>query len=224
MNILLVEDNRDIAELIFDYFEADGVTLDYAATGKQGLNLALEHDYDCIILDIMLPGIDGLTICQILRETGKNTPIIMLTARDTKEDLLDGLNGGADDYLVKPFALEILEARVRALIRRADSKRFCKKLSYGPLCIETDTRKVYREKRSLKLNPTCYEILTILAKQYPEPASRAQIERRIWKDESPDDDVLRKHIYQLRNIVDKPFAIPIIKTIPKYGYALDVTL
>ena len=109
MNILLVEDNRDIAELIFDYFEADGVTLDYAATGKQGLNLALEHDYDCIILDIMLPGIDGLTICQILRETGKNTPIIMLTARDTKEDLLDGLNGGADDYLVKPFALEILE-------------------------------------------------------------------------------------------------------------------
>ena len=109
MKLLLIEDNKDIAEVIFEYFEQAGAVLDYAANGNQGLELALHESYDCIITDVMLPGKDGLSICAELREQGVNTPIIMLTARDTREDMLLGFHNGADDYVVKPFELELLE-------------------------------------------------------------------------------------------------------------------
>ena len=106
MNVLLIEDCQEVAEIIFDYFEQTDIELDYAATGTLGLKLASEQDFDCIILDIMLPGIDGLSLCKALRQRGKDTPVIMLTTRDTNPDIKQGLNIGADDYLVKPFDIE----------------------------------------------------------------------------------------------------------------------
>lgn len=221
MKLLLVEDNQDIAELIFDYFEGDGVALDYAATGNQGAYLASTECYDCIILDLMLPGVDGMTICRKLREEGNNTPIVILTARDTNEDLLNGLRDGADDYVVKPFELEVLEARIQAVLRRAGGIGFSKQYICGPLKIDVQTRQVYRDDTLLRLNPTCYSILLLLAQNYPSPTSRQEIERHIWQDDPPDEDILRKHMYQLRKVVDKPFEKTIVKTLPKIGYTLE---
>ena len=119
MNILLIEDNRDLALNMLDFFEAKGSTVDLASDGVSGLHLAASSDYDVIILDLMLPGIDGLTICRRLREVGKQKPILILTARDSLEDKIAGLEAGADDYVIKPAALREVEARLRALVRRA---------------------------------------------------------------------------------------------------------
>ena len=221
MKILLVEDNKDIAEIIFDHFEASGCVLDYAANGNQGLFLANSGSYDCIILDIMLPGIDGITLCQQLRDEGNNTPIIMLTARDTGTDMLAGFKHGADDYVVKPFDLDILQARIHAVTRRSGGLAFQKHYQCGPLRIDVQAHQVFREQTLLKLNPTCYEILLLLAKKHPQPVSREEIERTLWQDEPPQQDILRKHIYQLRKIVDAPHNRSIIKTLPKVGYAIE---
>lgn len=220
MKLLLVEDNKDIADVIFDYFESAGMTMDYAANGMQGLSLASSENYDCIILDIMLPGIDGLSVCKQLREEGRDTPIIMLTARDTNEDTLMGFQHGADDYVIKPFELEVLEARIRAVLRRTSGTGFKKEVLCGPLRIDVQARQAYRENVLLKLNPTCYSILVLLARQSPNPVAREDIERHLWGDEPPEEDVLRKHIYHLRKVVDKPFASELITTIPKVGYSI----
>lgn len=221
MKLLLVEDSKDIADVIFEYFERTGATMDYAANGNQGAVLAEKGSYDCIILDIMLPGMDGLSICQHLREQGNNTPIIILTARDTNEDILSGFNDGADDYVVKPFELEVLEARINAIIRRTAGIGFQKEYICGPLRINVNTRQIFRGNTLLRLNPTCYAILQLLTQKHPLHTTREEIERHIWNDEPPDEDVLRKHIYQLRKVVDKPFEQSIIKTLPKIGYVIN---
>lgn len=220
MKLLLVEDNKDIAELIFDFFENVGVAMDYASNGIQGLNLASSEDYDCIILDIMLPGLDGLSVCQELREQGNDTPVIMLTARDTNDDTLEGFQHGADDYVIKPFELEVLQARIQAVIRRCSGAGFKKEIVCGSLHIDVQTRAASWDGKPLKLNPTCYAILLLLARSYPNPVQRNDIERHLWGDEPPEEDVLRKHIYHLRKVLDKPFAQELITTIPKVGYAL----
>lgn len=224
MKILLVEDNKDIAEMIFDYFETAGVMMDYAANGIQGLSLASQENYDCIILDIMLPGMDGLSLCRELRTQQIDTPVIMLTARDTHQDMLSGFKDGADDYVVKPFALEVLEARIQAVTRRTSGTGFKKDIICGPLRIDVQARSAYRNDCPLKLNPSCYTILLLLARQSPNPVSRKELERQLWGDEPPEEDVLRKHIYQLRKIVDKPFEQELITTIPKIGYAITSRL
>lgn len=221
MKLLLIEDNNDIAELIFDYFEQLKYELDYASNGVQGLQLATQHQYDCVILDIMLPGIDGIELCEQLRCDGNNTPIIMLTARDSQQDVLRGFNGGADDYVVKPFELEVLEARIKALFRRSEGIGFQKEIVCGEININLVTRTAFRNSTALKLNPTCYSILLFLAKNHPQPSTKQELERHLWGEELPDQDVLRKHIYQLRTIVDKPFLTKVIKTIPKIGYSID---
>ncbi len=221
MKLLLIEDAKDVAELIFDYLEQRHFALDYAVSGSQGFLLASENFYDCIILDLMLPRIDGLTVCKQLRENGLNTPIIMLTARDTNEDMLRGFRYGADDYIVKPFDLELLEARINAVVRRTSQDGFKKRLTCGPLTVDLTTRKVTREGIDISLNPSCFSILALLIRKYPAPASREEIASTLWKDELPDDDLLRKHIYQLRKILDKPFDQHIIKTLPKVGYLIE---
>ena len=222
MKLLLVEDCREVAEVIFEYFEADGVELDYAATGVQGLSLAMAGEFDCIILDVMLPGMDGLSLCRRLRELGLNTPIVMLTARDTNQDMLTGLRQGADDYVVKPFDLELLEARIQAVVRRSSGSGFSNRLEIGPLSLDLAARQVWREQQEITLTPSCFHILRLMAEKYPGVASREHIEAALWPDELPDQDVLRKHIYQLRQKVDKPFGRDIIRTVPKLGYKLEV--
>lgn len=220
MKLLLVEDNQQVAEVIFEYFEEPTYDLDYAATGTLGLQLASENSYQCIILDIMLPGIDGLTLCKSLRDHGVSTPIIMLTARDTNQDMLRGLSIGADDYILKPFDLELLEARIHAVVRRSDGSGFKSSITVGDLFIDLRTRTVTRENKLIKLNPSGFKILKLLCQRAPNTVSREEIERVLWPDNTPDQDLLRKHIYQLRTKIDKPFHDEIIVTVPKLGYKI----
>ena len=133
--VLLVEDNREVAGILFDYFECEGMELDYADNGELGLQLALEGTFDLILLDLMLPRMDGLTVCNKLREAGVNTPVLMLTALDNRDDMLNGFKHGADDYLTKPFDLEILEARIHALIKRYKGQVDSSVLQFGRLKI-----------------------------------------------------------------------------------------
>ena len=220
MKILLVEDCQSVAEVIFDYFEASGINLDYAATGTLGLSLAQSQKFDCIVLDIMLPGLDGISLRQQLRAEGNNTPIIMLTARETDSDMLSGFREGADDYIVKPFNLELLEARIHSLIRRNSGTGFINQLTYGFITLDINTHQVWRGKSELKLTPIGFKILKLLVQRSPNLVSRQEIEDVLWPDDPPDQDILRKHVYQLRNKVDTPFTENIIETVPKLGYRL----
>ena len=221
--ILFVEDDTDIAENVADYLEVKGHVLDFALDGIGGLHLALTQDYDVIVLDIMLPGMDGLTLCRKLREQGtKQIPILMLTARDTLSDKLEGFEAGADDYLVKPFELQELEARLGALVRRAG--QLCQKhLQVGDLQVDMGKMAVQRAGIPIELNRTSMKILILLVQAYPNVVSRKEIEHVLWGDMPPGSDALRSHIYSLRQAIDKPFNRPLIQTVHGVGYRLVET-
>lgn len=219
--VLLVEDNQEVAGILFDYFESIGMQLDYAANGELGLQLALEGNFDIILLDLMLPRMDGLTVCNELRNRGNNTPVLMLTALDNREDMLNGFQHGADDYLTKPFDLDILEARMNALIRRYRGAVASSELRFGPLIIDQQRRKAVREGKPLALNPTTYTILELLCLKAPEVVTRQEIAEKLWQEDERSPDVLRAHIYQLRGQLDKPFAEAMLKTVPKVGFRLE---
>ena len=219
--ILLVEDHRDIAEMVFDYLETRGFSVDYAADGRAGLRLGLANRYDAVVLDVMLPGIDGLELCRRLREEARlAVPVLMLTARDTLADKLAGFDSGADDYLVKPFDLAELEARLRALLRRAWGHVQGETLQVDDLSFDTRTLKVTRASSELVLTPIGLKILKVLMQQSPAVVDRRVIERAIWGDLPPDSDALRSHMYNLRKVVDKPFARPLIHTLHSAGFRL----
>ncbi|MGF1910615.1 response regulator transcription factor [Vibrio kasasachensis] len=220
--ILLVEDNREVAGILFDYFECLNMELDYADNGELGLQLALEGNFDLIILDLMLPRMNGLTVCNELRDAGNTTPVLMLTALDNRDDMLAGFNHGADDYLTKPFDLDILEARMNALIKRYRGTIAATKIIVGPIVIDQKTRKAYREQKLLALNPTTYTILEILCKRAPELVTRQEISVQLWDESEPNNDVLRSHIYQLRTQLDKPFEAAMLVTVPKIGFRLEI--
>lgn len=219
--ILLVEDNREVAGILFDYFESEGMELDYADNGELGLKLALETPFDAIILDLMLPRMDGLTVCEKLREAGNTTPVLMLTALDSREDMLSGFKYGADDYLTKPFDLEILEARLHALIKRYRRTVTETSLEFASLRIDQKTHQAYRDDIKLALNPTTYSILELLCQRAPDVVTREEITGMLWQDNEPNNDVLRSHIYQLRNQLDKPFESSMLVTVPKIGFRLE---
>jgi DNA-binding response OmpR family regulator len=164
---------------------------------------------------------DGLTVCNKLREAGNNTPVLMLTALDNREDMLKGFEHGADDYLTKPFDLEILEARMHALVKRYRGQVANTVLSFGSLKIDQKTRQAFREGKLLALNPTTYTILEALCHKAPEILTRQEISEKLWQEKEPNNDVLRSHIYQLRNQLDKPFAQPMLTTLPKIGFRLE---
>ena len=219
--ILLIEDNHDIAAMVGDYLEHSGFEVDYAADGVTGLHLAVTQDVDAIILDLMLPGMDGMDVCQKIRgDAAKDTPILMLTARDTLEDKVAGLNAGADDYLVKPFEIEELDARVRAMLRRASGEMAAEALSVGDLTVDTGTLEVRRDGKRIKLTPIGLKLLTALIKSSPKVISRRALEREVWGDIAPDSDALRSHLYNLRKAIDKPFEITLLHTVPGMGYRL----
>ena len=219
--ILLVEDNRQIAETVGEFLEGRGYSVDYAADGSSGLHLAISGSYDVIVLDLMLPGLDGLEVCRKLRrEAKKATPVLMLTARDTLEDKLIGLEAGADDYLVKPFEVRELEARLRALIRRDRRQVSAEVLNVGDMTLDTATLRLTRSGRELTVSPIGLKLLAILMRESPRVVSRRDIEREIWGDMLPDSDTLRSHLYNLRRVIDKPFASPLLHTIHSAGYRL----
>ncbi|MCY1504837.1 Response regulator MprA [compost metagenome] len=220
MRILVIEDNRDILANIMDYLTLKGYAVDCAQDGLSGMHLATTQHFDLIVLDIMLPGIDGLQLCRRLRQDARrDTPIIMLTARDTLEDRLAGLNLGADDYLVKPFALSELAARIEAVVRRTQGGGRSR-LQVRDLCYDLDTLEVTRAGQPLKLNPIGHKLLAILMRKSPAVVRREVLEEAIWGDNCPDSDSLRSHIHQLRQAVDKPFNKPLLHTIHGVGYRL----
>jgi len=219
--ILIVEDHQDIAEMLYDYFERRDYELDYASDGRMGFNLANQNDYDVILLDLMLPEMDGLDVCRKLREEcNVYTPILMLTARDTLQDKITGLDVGADDYLVKPFEILELEARIKALMRRKGQVSQKEVLQVGDLQLDTGTLEVTRSGQQIYLSPIGLKILTILMKESPKVVSRNQLEHEIWGDILPDSDTLRSHMYNLRKQVDKPFEISLLQTIQSRGYRI----
>ena len=220
--ILIVEDNIDIAENIGDYLELQGHVTDFAMDGISGLHLALTQNFDAIILDVMLPGMNGLTFCRKLREEAESViPVLMLTARDTLSDKLEGFDAGADDYLIKPFELEELSARLQALIRRSEHTKK-KTLRVGDLELDLGKRQVQREGLTIELNRAGLKILALLMKASPNVVTRQEIEHALWRDLPPGSDVLRSHIYSLRKAIDKPYKYPLIKTVHGIGYKLEV--
>ena len=219
--ILLVEDHKDIAEMVTAYFENRGFSVDYAADGVTGLHLAVSNSYDAIILDLMLPGMDGIDLCRKLRtEARRDTPVIMLTARDTLDDKITGLETGADDYLIKPFDIKELEARVRSLIRRHKGEIAKEIYSIGDLTVDTATLSVKRAGQELNMTPTGLKILTVLMRASPAVVSRREVERQFWGDILPDSDTLRSHLYNLRKVIDKPFDKQLLQTIQGSGYKI----
>ena len=218
MRVLIVEDNADIASNIGDYCEAQGWTVDYAMDGLVGLHLAGTEPCEVIVLDLGLPALDGLELCLRLRSQGRiETPVLMLTARDTLDDKLEGFRAGADDYLVKPFALQELAARVEALARRRRSSAV---LRVADLELDPGSLIARRSGRRLDLTPVGLRILRRLMEASPNVLTRGDLEETIWKGEPPDEATLRSHIYQLRHAIDRPFPRPLLQTVHGIGYRI----
>ena len=219
--VLVVEDNRNISEMIGEYLESRGFEVDYAADGLDGYRLAAENSYDAVVLDLMLPRLDGIEVCRRLRsDARKSTPVLMLTARDTLDDKLTGLSHGADDYLTKPFAIQELEARLRALIRRERRQVGSEVLTVADLVLDPVSMRVTRGNLELQLSPIGLKLLTILMRESPRVVNRQEIEREIWGNSLPDSDTLRSHLYNLRKIIDKPYDTPLLHTVQSAGYRI----
>ena len=221
LRILVIEDNRDLAANITEFLSNRGHTVDYAMDGVTGLHLALHLPLDVIVLDIMLPKIDGLSLCARYRkEAEKQVPIIMLTARDTVDDKLNGFSAGADDYLIKPFSLRELEARILVLKRRYQPSSGL--LQAGTLKVDTGTRMVTLSDRAISLNRTCFSLLVLLLKAYPNFITRKEIEEKLWGDFPPGSDALRSHIYSLRKALDSESDRSYIETARGIGFRLVI--
>lgn len=221
MHILVVEDNSDIAANIGDFLADKGHVVDFAGDGVTGLHLAGREDFDAIVLDLTLPGMDGLELCRRLRQDArKMTPVLMLTARDALPDKLDGFAAGADDYLVKPFAGEELLARVRALGRRPAAGGDYE-LRIGSLRIDRRSREAWRDARPLQVGPTAFALLLLLAEAFPRALTRSEVIARLWDGDPPDSDPLRTHLYQLRQSLDQPPARPMLRTVHGVGFRLE---
>lgn len=218
INALLIEDDKDLAEAISDYMELDGIEFDFAYNGLAGLNLALEHNYDVILTDLNMPKMDGIDVCQSLRDKGVSTPILMLTARDTLDDKLNGFAAGSDDYLIKPFAMEELKVRVFALVRRA--KGSTSTLSVGELSIDLDQHQATRSGELLKLPPVCWKMLVCLMQSSPNVVSKHKLEQAMWGENVPGGDSLKVHLFKLRKAIDAPFDSKLIHTIHGVGIAI----
>ncbi len=222
MRLLIIEDNVDIVANLYGYFEPLGYVLDTAANGYGGLALAAQHEYDAVVLDVSLPGLDGLALCCRLRdELHQSVPVLMLTARDTLDDKVAGFDSGADDYLVKPFSLVELDARLKALVRRARGVRSeSGRLQVGELVFDTATYEVHRSGQPVELTRTGYKLLACLMRAAPSVVSRETLEAEVWGDDRPDSDALRTHIHALRHALDKPYEFAMLRTVQGVGYRL----
>jgi DNA-binding response OmpR family regulator len=220
MRILLVEDNRRLNNSLKLSLTDDGYAVDSAYDGEEGEELALLTPYDAIILDIMLPGKNGLEVCRELRNQRVNTPILMLTARDAVEDRVTGLDVGADDYLVKPFALEELRARLRALLRRESADK-SGVLSVADLKVDPSTHFVERGGRSIDLTAKEYALLEYFMRNQDRLITREMAESHVWNyDYQATSNVIDVYIRRLRRKIDDPFEEKLIETVRGAGYRL----
>jgi DNA-binding response OmpR family regulator len=224
LDILIIEDNESLGQNMAEYLEALGHRLDFAYDGRAGLEAALRGSCDVVILDLSLPALDGLSLCEELRKhEDRHMPVLMLTARDTLEDKLHGFKAGADDYLTKPFALAELAVRCDALAKRHFIGT-SHAIEIGSLTIRRKEGEARRDDRSLRLTPQTYKILLALAEAFPAAVSRHELSRRLWGDEPPDSDSLRSHVHLLRQVLDKPFAVPMLETVHGVGFRLRADL
>lgn len=220
ISVLLIEDNQAIAKQIISFLESHGWAVDYAATGKLGLNLALEQKFDVIVLDLNLPDTDGLTVCsQIKQSASYNLPILMLTARDSFEDKVKGFGQGADDYLTKPFDLRELVLRCEAMARRP-SLHGESVIQRGKLSIDTRAHSASWSSQPMKLTGIGLKLLQRLTEEYPYPVSRSELIHHVWGDEPPESNALKSHIYALRKAFEAIETEQVLCTISNIGYQL----
>ncbi len=215
---LLIEDDFDLANTVIDFLSIDGIECDHASNGVSGLNFIEKNQYDIVLLDLNLPRLDGISVCESVRKQGLDIPILMLTARDQLKDKVAGFDAGTDDYLVKPFELEELVARVKALSRRRSGQ--AQILSCGDLLMNLTEKSVHRGSTLIKLSPTGWQLLESLLRASPNPVSRSELEHSIWGDDVPDSNSLKVHIFHLRKNIDTPFDSALIHTIAGHGFAL----
>lgn len=220
MRVLVVDDNRDLVSMLFEYLEARGCVLDAAPDGFTGRHLALTRDFDAIVLDWMLPRMEGPEVLRQLRAAGCDTPVLMLTAKDELPDKITGFRAGADDYLTKPFDLAELEVRLEALVIRARGRGHRKVLQVGDLRYDTTTLEATRGSRAVRLFPAGRKLLEVLMLASPAAVTRERLEQALWGDEPPDGDMLRSHIYELRRGIDGDSPRKLIHTLPRVGYRL----
>lgn len=221
MRILVIEDNPDIAANLASYLGARGYVLDFAASGYAGLALAAQNDYDVLVLDVGLPGIDGFELCRrIRRELGKSTPVLMLTARDAVEDKVTGFESGADDYLVKPYSVVELEARLKALVRRVRGGAVAGVLRVGDLSYNERSFEARHGDKPLVLTKTGCRILASLMRASPDVVTREQLEADIWGEDRPESDALRTHIHAVRRALESAGAPAMLRTVQGVGYRL----
>ena len=221
MRILLVEDDVAIAQSLKEGLEDEAYAVDVVHDGDEGYRTATADDYDVIILDVMLPEMNGYEVCRALRQDGNQTPILMLTARDAERDIVEGLDIGADDYLAKPFSFEVLLARIRALLRRPNEK-LEEVLRVGDLTLDPSSKKVMRASQEINLTAKEYGVLEYLMRNASKVLSKEQIISHVWDF---DADVLPNNvelfIMFLRRKIDKPFDSKLIHTVPGFGYKLE---
>lgn len=220
MRVLVIEDEARMARLLARALQEDGYAVDVGADGPEGLWMATERQYDAIVLDVMLPGFDGFELCRRLRRSGVWVPVLMLTARDAVGDRVRGLDAGADDYLVKPFSLLELSARLRALTRRESRKRSTV-LSEGDLALDPVSRRAWRGEKELDLSPREFSLLEFLLRHSGAALSRSQILEGVW-DFAYDgtSNVVDQYVNYLRRKVDGPFGRNDIETVRGVGYRL----
>ena len=222
MRVLVVEDEPKIAAYLKRGLQEQGYAVDGASSGPDALDWAEAAPYDLIVLDILLPRLDGLAVCRELRRRGLATPVLMLTARDTVDDRVAGLDAGADDYLVKPFALKELLARVRALTRRSADQRKSPVMALGDLSLDTRTRRVRRQDRLIELTAKEFSVLECLMREPGQVLSRAVIAEHVWNyDADNSSNIIDVYIRNLRRKVDDPFDVKLIQTIRGAGYRLS---
>jgi DNA-binding response OmpR family regulator len=221
VRILIIEDDHTIATNLYDYLTARGHSVDAAPDGATGAHLALNHPFDAIVLDLGLPGLDGIKLCEKLRgQAHLDTPVLMLTARDTLQDKLQGFESGADDYLVKPFALKEVEARLHALHNRSRGRVTQKLLVAGELTLDPRTLEIRFAGREVKLPPKCIRLLEMMMAQPGRLFSRSDLENAVWGDSQETSDTLRTHMHVLRRALLDAGGRDPIETVHGLGYRL----
>ena len=218
LKLLLAEDDLDLAQTLVQYLELEGFICDHVSNGIAGLNLIKQNSYDVLLLDINMPRLDGLGLCQRIREQGNDIPVLMLTARSQLDDKLLGFNAGTDDYLIKPFDMEELLARVRALSHRRSGQ--VRKLTCGELQMNLSEKSLLRNGQALRLSPIGWRLLECLMRASPSPVTREALMDAVWGDDHPDSNSLKVHMYNLRKAVDGPFSEPLLHTISGVGFVI----
>ena len=218
LKLLLVEDDIDLATAVIDYLELEDIQCDHASNGLLGLNLIEQNNYQVIILDLNLPKMSGLSVCESMRRKGIDTPVLMLTAMDSLQDKLTGFEKGTDDYLVKPFAMKELIVRIQALSRRRSGQ--VHRLTLLDLELDLQKKQATRNQVLLKLSPIGLKILEVLMRASPNPVSREDLIQNVWGDDQPDSNSLKVHIFNLRKQVDGGELTTLLHTISGYGFAL----